>query len=306
MADAICEEAAFWSAEDSASPDTEVVAALRPALVTVPGARLYVISTPYARRGITFDAYTEHWGKDGDDVLVWCADTLSMNPTIRSAVIERAFADDAVAAASEYGRDGLVFFRTDVESWISKEAVQAVVVLDCVRETRPPFSPEQVTQEYGKLLRTYRISEIVGDRYAGEFPRELFRKVGIEYRPADFTTSDFYRELLPVVNAGRVELLEHPRVTAQLESLERHVGRTGKDTITHPPGGHDDLAAVVAGVVVRVLKAGNLANVVAPIELLKPGGSLWGPMDGGGGEVPEHWLDTPANDGYPSRKGFNW
>src|SRR5258708_11757106 len=74
MADAICEEAAFWASEDSASPDTEVAGALRPALVTVPGARLYVISTPYARRGILFDAYTAHWGKDGDDVLVWCAD----------------------------------------------------------------------------------------------------------------------------------------------------------------------------------------------------------------------------------------
>ena len=50
------------------------------------------------------------------------------------------------------------------------------------REVRPPFSPEAVIDDFAILLKTYRISKVTGDRYAGEFPRELFRKRGIEYR----------------------------------------------------------------------------------------------------------------------------
>ena len=36
----------------------------------------------------------------------------------------------------------------------------------------------------GFLLRAYRIAEVEGDRYAGEWPRERFRVHGIRYQPA--------------------------------------------------------------------------------------------------------------------------
>ena len=55
------------------------------------------------------------------------------------------------------------------------------VVIDAVRERRPPVSPEDVITEFAALLKSYRISQVTGDRYAGEFPRELFRKQGIRY-----------------------------------------------------------------------------------------------------------------------------
>jgi hypothetical protein len=346
MLDAVLEESAFYAQEDSANPDEEILIALRPAMLTVPDARVYGISSPYARRGILWTAYEQHWGKDDDDVLVFNADTLSLNPTVSPKVIERAFADDPIAAASEYGRDGLVSFRQDVEAFLSRESVQAVVVpnrrelaprdgvrytahvdpsggsqdsytvaiahhetrgavgmvvLDCVRETRPPFSPESVTTDYAKLLAAYHVSTVTGDKYAGEFPRELFRKAGVEYRPAELTTSDYYRECLPLVNAARVELLDHPRVVAQLAGLERHVGRTGHDTISHPPGGHDDLAAVVAGVAVRA--AGQRDGpVVAPIQVL--GASRWGGVIDRPQEVVD-WQD-PALPRPPGRGRFDF
>ena len=41
-----------------ANPDVEIVAALRPAMATVPGAVLLGISSPYARRGILWQQYT--------------------------------------------------------------------------------------------------------------------------------------------------------------------------------------------------------------------------------------------------------
>jgi hypothetical protein len=51
-------------------------------------------------------------------------------------------------------------------------------VIDAVRERRPPFSPDDVVQEFTALLRSYDITEVVGDRYAGEWPRERFRAQG--------------------------------------------------------------------------------------------------------------------------------
>src|SRR5262249_36329059 len=47
---AVCDEIAFWRAEDSANPDTEILNGLRPGMATVSGAMLLCISSPYARR----------------------------------------------------------------------------------------------------------------------------------------------------------------------------------------------------------------------------------------------------------------
>jgi hypothetical protein len=44
--------------------------ALRPSLITLPGAMLIGISTPYRRSGLLFNRWRRHFGKPGDDVLV--------------------------------------------------------------------------------------------------------------------------------------------------------------------------------------------------------------------------------------------
>jgi phage terminase large subunit-like protein len=48
---ALLDELAFWQSEDSANPDTEVLAAIRPGMATIPNAMLLAASSPYARRG---------------------------------------------------------------------------------------------------------------------------------------------------------------------------------------------------------------------------------------------------------------
>ena len=126
-------------------------------------------------------------------------------------------------------------------------------VLDLVREVRPPFSPESVVADFVATLKLYRVSEVTGDRYGGEWCREPFQKAGINYRPADKPKSDLYREMLPAINSQRVELLDHPRLIAQLCSLERRTARGGRDSIDHGPRGHDDLANVLAGVAYALL-----------------------------------------------------
>jgi hypothetical protein len=77
--------------------------------------------------------------------------------------------------------------------------------------------------------------------------REQFRKCGIQYELSSKPTSDLYRDLLPLLNSRRVELLDDKKLIAQLTSLERRTARSGRDQISHPPGAHDDVANAVAG-----------------------------------------------------------
>jgi hypothetical protein len=60
-------------------------------------------------------------------------------------------------------------------------------------------------------------------------------------------------DALPLLNSGKVELLDNRKLVSQLCSLERRVGRgTGRDSIDHPVGGHDDIANSVCGALVLV------------------------------------------------------
>src|SRR5690242_21313149 len=115
-------------------------------------------------------------------------------------------------------------------------------VLDLIRELRPPSSPEGVASEFADVLKSYAITAVKGDRYAGEWPREQFRKHGIRYEPSEDPKSNMYQNLLPMLNSGKVELLGSRRLLAQLVGLERRVSRAGRDSIDHAPGGHDDVA----------------------------------------------------------------
>jgi hypothetical protein len=48
---ALCDEIGFWRSDESASPDSEILHAIRPAMSTIPGAMLLCASSPYAKRG---------------------------------------------------------------------------------------------------------------------------------------------------------------------------------------------------------------------------------------------------------------
>jgi hypothetical protein len=289
---AILDELSFWRTDDAAEPDHEVIAALRPGMATVPGSLLLGISSPYARRGALWQAHREHYGKDDAPVLVWQAPTAAMNPNVPERVIARAYEDDPSSAAAEYGAQ----FRSDIESFLTREAVDACVVpgrrelppvegvryrafvdpsggssdamtlaiahaegerevLDCVREVRPPFSPDAVVKDFAEELRRYRVSEVTGDRYGAEWVAERFRDAGIRYLTAEKAKSDLYRELLPMVHAQTADLLDHPKLVAQLCALERRTARGGRDSIDHAPGAHDDVANAVAGALVLKRKS---------------------------------------------------
>jgi hypothetical protein len=118
-------------------------------------------------------------------------------------------------------------------------------------------------------LKGYGIARIEGDRYGAEFTQELFRKNGIEYVEAECTTSDFFAGFLPILNSGRVSLLDHRRLASQLCALERRTSRVGaKDQIGHPPNGHDDCACVVAPLVVNLVGARRAPSLIRQADLL--------------------------------------
>lgn len=286
---ALCDEIAFWRTEETAAnPDAEILDALRPAMTTVEGAMLLCASSPYAKRGALFETYRDHFGEDDAEPLVWQAPTLTMHPNVRRSVIDKAYARDAAHAAAEYGAEFRADIETFVSREVIEAAVapgrrelpvmrgahyfafedpsgasggdsmtlcigyrdkEGRVIQAAAREARPPFSPDGVVQEFAALLKSYRIHKVVGDHYAGEWPRERHRAHGIGYEVAKQVTSDLYRDLLPVLNSGQIELLDLPRQTAQLCNLERRTARSGKDSIGHPDKQHDDLANALAGMV---------------------------------------------------------
>lgn len=82
-----------------------------------------------------------------------------------------------------------------------------LIVLDAVREIRPPFSPEAVTRELASFFLSYGIKQIRSDRYAGAWPKEQFSKYGIDCEQSAAPKSDLDSELLPVINSRSVELL---------------------------------------------------------------------------------------------------
>jgi hypothetical protein len=285
IAACLADELAFWPTEDSAQPDYEILDAIRPGMVTIPGAMLLCASSPYARRGALWDAWRKHFGRNDDPALVWKAATRTMNPTVPQSVIDAAMEVDPANAAAEYGAE----FRTDIAAFIAREVIDAAImsgrhelppvsgtsyaafvdpsggssdsftlaiahggkdgrgILDVIRERRPPFSPDDVVQEFADLLKGYGIMRVSGDRYGGDWPAERFRAHGVGYEPSEKPKSSIYLELLPLMNSGRVELLDHLRLASQLCGLERRTSRGGKDSIDHAPGGHDDIANAVAG-----------------------------------------------------------
>jgi hypothetical protein len=302
---AVIDEAAFLRSEDSATPDTELIAAITPAMSTIPNAVLLGISSPYSRRGVLWRNFKEHYGKDNSPVLIWRAPSREMNPTLNPIVVQAALLRDRAAASSEY----LAEFRSDLETFLPLEVIEACVIperrelpplqgesyfaftdpsggrsdamtlaiahrdkskatLDCLREVQPPFSPENVVREFAETLRRYRLSSVTGDKYGAEWVQEQFEKAGIQYKPSEKSRSEIYLEALPMLVSEQAELLDHPRLVAQLASLERRTSRAGKDAIDHPPSGHDDLSNSACGALVEALRSDAILGLV---EFLKSG-----------------------------------
>ena len=284
--DIFADEMSHWYVEDVyANPDSEVLGAARPGLMTT-GGMTVMMSSPYSKRGLLYDAYKQNFGPNGDpNVLVYKGTTHDLNPLIPEEEIARELERNPTINRAEY----LAEFRTDIEAYLPIEAIEQccgdylvlaptrdctyrvfvdasggsgldsfacavshreqgdMVIIDGCWEWPAPFSPEHVISEIAAICRSYRVAKVIGDRFGGGFPPEGFQKHSIAYEHTKLTKSDFYRDMVPLLMSKRIMLPKNTRMINQAAGLERTVGHSGRDIIDHQPGGSDDLINAVAG-----------------------------------------------------------
>lgn len=285
---ALCDEIAFWPVnEESANPDVEIVHSLTPAMLTFPGRLLIGASSPYARKGVLWDRFRLWHGRDGGP-LVWRAPTTFMHPSVDREEIDREYETDPASAAAEYGAEfrsdvaAFVSYETvyslvmrsttslpptedrqyhafvdpsggNVDSMtlaIAHRDPGGRAVLDLLLEERSPLDPIAITERFCEHLRRYGVVRVNGDHYGGEWPSAAFRERGVLYEVSAMAKSDIYQAWLPLLSSGSCDLLDDPRLISQAAALERRTSRGGRDTIDHPPKGHDDVVNAAAGALV--------------------------------------------------------
>ena len=175
-----------------------------------------------------------------------------------------AFDGDKVMEAIVKGRRRLAYAAgntyhafVDMSGGSSDDATFAIAHAD--RETKrtvldvlmsqtgsPPFTARAAGLKFVAELKAWGpgLSRVTGDAYAGQTFRRAIEDAGIFYSVSSQSKSDIYDEFEPKLNAGEVDLLDHPKLTEQLLTL---VLRGGK--IDHQTGDHDDHANAACGAV---------------------------------------------------------
>jgi hypothetical protein len=126
------------------------------------------------------------------------------------------------------------------------------VVLDVLRERKPRFVPQDVVHEFAALLKAYGITEVWGDKYAGGFHSDEWRRNGIVFKPSENDTSENYIRWLSLLLSSRAKLLDNKTLRSQTCALERSASPSGHEKISHPriANAHDDLVCSAAGCMV--------------------------------------------------------
>ena len=144
---------------------------------------------------------------------------------------------------------------------------------------------ESVVREIAETLKSYRLSSVTGDRYAGHWVRQAFQAQGIRYEEAQ-PKAEAYLELEPLFAQGRIEILDHPQLIRELKTLERRPRAGGKTLVDHPRGGHDDYANALALAAAKSMK--SLTVTGFPFGVGK-GRSYWGGANPGGRLTRSRW-----------------
>lgn len=262
--------------EESRVSDSEMIAALKPALMTTKG-KLVCITTPYAQKGFTYQQYKKHFGNDASQrMIVWNAPSLVMNnATLTKEEVEAEIAEDPAKAKAEF----IATFREDISNFIPRETVERLVVrhrlellpeddqryvafvdmssgtpggddaalsiahrvkrtviIDLLRRFKPPFNPLEVVGQMAADIKRFNVRRTVGDHWSPGFVAGAFQAQGVRYESSDDPKSVLYANLLPRLCSGEIELLDNEMLVNQLANLERRTRSGGRDIIDHPVG----------------------------------------------------------------------
>ena len=239
-------------------------------------------SSAYAKRGVLYDSFKKYYGANGPpDILVALATSRDLNPSLPQEEIDRALERDPTANRAEYlsewrnDVEGFIpreIVEACVRDWLELppqpgtmyvcfvDAASGVeggdsfaiviahklgdrVVIDAIREARPPFSaPDVIINVLVPLCKAYSISNVSGDDWAAELLKGLIRNAGLGYNKVAKNKSQLYQDpFLPLLNSVEIDLPRHERAISQICCLERSV-RSGHEHIDHPTHGHDDVA----------------------------------------------------------------
>ena len=288
---AVLDEVAYWQI-DGANPDAEVLAGIRPALATLKGKLVAISSPYARRGVLWNVFRKHYGGDDRRILVAKAPTLVmnpTIDPEIVAAALEEdaaaasaewlaEFRSDVETFASREVIEGCVEFGVRERAPLARYSYSAFVDPSggssefndagdrpCRARRRggagcpglPSGAPGTVQSDRGRG-RVRGGLEVVSHPPGPR--RQVRRRVaggGVPeagdqlpgYRSAE---ERFYRDLLPLLNSRRVDLLDEPRFLAQLVGLERRTARGGRDSIDHSPGAHDDVANAVAGALVLV------------------------------------------------------
>lgn len=287
LACVICDEIAFWQSEGTANPDAEIIAALRPALATLNGKLIALSSPYAKRGELWANFRRSFGEDDADVLVAQAPSRTMNPTLRQSVVDKAMEKDASSARAEYLAqfRDDLQSYvpRDVVEACVipgrgvlpytsglrytaftdpsggssdgftlcighsEGQGNTRTVIIDRLEERKPPFSASDVVKDFAAILKEYHLTTVTGDAYAGVWPAERFAEHRIEYQRSKLVRTDLYKSLLPLLTSGRIELPDSSKLVQQLSNLERRTGRTGRDSIDHAPGQHDDVANAAAG-----------------------------------------------------------
>lgn len=215
----LCDEVAKWHDDDTgANPATEVLASLRPTLLTQPNAKMFLSSSPFGfldahakafeegetDRQLAFHAATwtahpalteEMTRAEEPDPAVWAREYAAIpQEALESSILSPVLLDRATRGG-EVGREYGCFYVAFIDpafrgnAWTLVVATKRLVAgrlaraIVCCREWRgtpgKPLDPERVLGEIAACIGPYGIDMVTTDQHAGDALVALARRIQV-------------------------------------------------------------------------------------------------------------------------------
>lgn len=167
----------------------------------------------------------------------------AINPAL--AIPRTARPGEKVGAGGDFG------FRSDGSAIAVVHQDHKTIRLGDLLERRPgggvALKPSDTIREFAARLLTHAgLTHLVADAHYQETVTEYLGEVGLGYVPAPLEVAETYIRARALMREGRVEIPNHPRLIAQLRSVQWRPNPGGSISIVLPrerTGGHCDLVS---------------------------------------------------------------